>query len=508
MHSKKACLVVNPRAGENVAKLPDVLAVLSAAGWTTKVCLREYCGHAMELATWAAEEGDDPVIAFGGDGTVNQVINGIMNAKGQSSTVAVIPGGTANIWANEVGIPCDPLKAALTLLNSDRRAIDVGYVEVEGLTLPGGAEADSHQKQKKDKKARKKRQKETAKARHHFLLMAGLGLDAAIMERVSKSLKYKIGPLAVGIAAVKELAAQQPFPVEIRASSAGREGEVLWKGEALQIVIGNTRKYAEILEMTPNAYIDDGILDVCVITPGDPLSTVGQIASLVLQRKPDKSVTEYFHDAHLLITVPASIGMEVDGSAVKLDDYVGKSERKALQSAENREQVMVTYRFDALPGALHIAIPRTYDDTLFEKTSDKKELLIQAHEAAKKEQEQAEVGQLTEDNTQQDGNQAEDALDAAIVNALLKRGRKVTVVGAGPDPDKREIYIIAGEACKKNTGDICPVAVRIDDHTTIMKQDGQFASPAIVQELPEGTEVVVEGKKNKRGVISASMVVV
>jgi diacylglycerol kinase family enzyme len=116
MQSQRACLVINPRDGQNVATLPALLAVFSAAGWQTDVVLKEYGGHAMELATEAASKGYDIVIGYGGDGTLNQVVNGMMNGKQKKqSLVGVLPGGTANVWATEVSVPSDPVKAALTL---------------------------------------------------------------------------------------------------------------------------------------------------------------------------------------------------------------------------------------------------------------------------------------------------------------------------------------------------------------------------------------------------------
>src|SRR3989440_11242993 len=125
--------------------------------------------------------------------------------------------------------------------------------------------------------------------------MAGLGIDAGVMSHAPKPLKYRIGPLAVGISAAEELPKQHPFPIEIRAAGGGRNGAVLWKGEAIQVVIGNTRKYANIVEMTPNAYIDDGVLDVCVITAGEPLTHLQQITTLLLSRKPHRLTAENIH---------------------------------------------------------------------------------------------------------------------------------------------------------------------------------------------------------------------
>src|SRR6476619_1737521 len=76
MKAKSALLIINPRRGKNVARLSDVLAVLSAAGWKTDTALKEFRGHTMELAKAATETRYDLVIGYGGDGTLNQVVNG------------------------------------------------------------------------------------------------------------------------------------------------------------------------------------------------------------------------------------------------------------------------------------------------------------------------------------------------------------------------------------------------------------------------------------------------
>jgi YegS/Rv2252/BmrU family lipid kinase len=514
MNGKKACIVINPRAGQNIVKLPDMLAIFAAAGWKTDIAIKEYGGQTMELATKAAEKNYDLVIGYGGDGTLCQVVNGVMNAKGQHSRVALIPGGTANVWASEVGIPVDPVKAALTLVSSECRKVDIGHVEIESLSFPGttqdeqaGAHASPDVQQMQERKV-----KSTPTAKHHFMLMAGLGIDAAVMGHVSKPLKYKIGPLAVGLSAAKELPAQHPFPVEIRANGGGRKGEVLWKGEAIQVVIGNTRRYADVVEMTPNAYIDDGILDVCVITAGDPLSTMQQITSLLLRRHPDNTSAEYFHGAHLSISAPASIDMQLDGSAIKLKDYLSKADRAALQQADNLEQVIVNYRFDVMPRALRVAIPSNYDEALFEHSSHEEvahEVNAQEHSEQEKQGKQASE-QHDEDSSRKKDQSSSGEAKASLsqLGALMDNGREVTIIGATTIPAKKRTYIIAGTSLKQNTGEIKPVAVRIDEDTTIIKRTGEHVSPAFVLGLPEGEQIVVEGKKSKRGVIRATRMVV
>src|SRR5256885_16955789 len=95
-----------------------------------------YSFMAISVSQPAAEKNYELVIGFGGDGTLSQIVNGVMNAGGQHSTVGLIPGGTANVWASEIGLPTDPIKAVLALVNSEPRKVDIGHVAVESLTFP------------------------------------------------------------------------------------------------------------------------------------------------------------------------------------------------------------------------------------------------------------------------------------------------------------------------------------------------------------------------------------
>ncbi|GAC1383477.1 MAG: hypothetical protein NVS4B7_09980 [Ktedonobacteraceae bacterium] len=494
MHCKKVCLVVDLREGQNMAQITNMIAVMSAAGWKTDIALKEYGGESMQLARKAVEQDYDLVLAYGGDGTLNQVVNGVMSAKGKS-IVGVIPGGTANEWAGEISLPGDHVKAALTLVNSNARDVDLGHVEVQALTFPGNT-AQSAQKQKKDSKKKKL----SAGAKQYFLLMAGLGIDAAVIAHTSKSLKYHMGRVAFDVAAVKELPQQKPFPIEIRASSNGGEPETHWQGEAIQVIVANTRRYANLIEITPDAYLDDGLLDVCVITEAtNPLTTVEQITSLLLRRKPDSGTSKFFRGAHLSLCVPASILMHLDGSAVELKDYLSKAEREALQQVADLHQVMVNYQFDAEAHALQIAIPRIYDNTLF---------LHPQPTAAITQKKQAKNG-VQQQTVVQSGAKQQQPIENA--GAVLEHGSKVTVIGVTPRPDKIETYIIAGNMHKPQTDDLLPVAVRIDGTVTVMKGNAEHVErvPAeSVEQLQEGTDIVVEGKTSKRGVIRATHVVI
>ncbi|HKF35902.1 MAG TPA: diacylglycerol kinase family protein [Ktedonobacteraceae bacterium] len=494
MKRKKACLVINPHAGQNVTKIADLIAVLAAAGWSTDIALKEFGGQSMELAARAAKANYDLVIGYGGDGTLNQVLNGVMNAGRCQSIVGVIPGGTANVWAAEIGVPHDPVQAALTLVNSEARKVDIGHVEVQGLSFPGTTQDDREKRrEKKGKQIHKREAGATTKAKHHFLLMAGLGFDAAIMEHVSKAFKYRVGRLAPVLSAAEELPRQHPFPVEIRVGGTKHEDEKIWQGEAFQVVVGNTRRYANIVQMTPGAYLDDGLLQVCLITAGNTLKTIEQLATLLFRRRPDNAASEHFEGASITISIPASIDLQLDGSAVRLKDYLHKADRKALQSAGNTQEVMVTYRFDAMPRALQVAIPSTYDGALFEKPVAEEKLCVSLDEKA----------------AEQHGH-IEEVLHESeeLIAKLLAHGHQVTVRGVTAQPEKQHTYIIAGTVPHQMTGDVTPVALRVDSSVTILRRSGEHASPVMVQELQESAVIVAAGKKSKYGVIRTTHLVI
>lgn len=488
MKKRKVCLVINPREGQNVAKLADILAVLDAAGCKTSVVLKEYAGHTQKLAQQAAEDRYDLVIAYGGDGTINQVVNGVMNA-GSKPMIGAIPGGTANEWVHEISLPADdPVKTVMALLESEDRLVDVGHVTVDSLLLPGDTQPTRVKRRKRGK---------AENLRSHFLLMAGLGLDAAVMQGVSKPLKHKVKQLAVGLSAAKELPSFRPFPLEL----SDEDHHLLWRGEALQVVVGNTRLYADVLHMTPNAYIDDGQLDVCILTSGTFLGTMGQIFSLLLRRQPDSNFTaEYFKGTRLFMKVPAPVAIQLDGSAVKLNDVLQRVQKQVLKNMESLEGVVVEYCFEASPRALHVAVPRTYDNTLFEKRA--------GHEQA--EAPQQEVSPAAEEDTSStDMPKSEDTLPvfAELLSKVRAEGRKVNVLGTSFDVE-HGAYIVAGKYTQASSGAAKPTAVRADDTTTILSASGEKLAPLALRKLREGQEIIVSGKKRKRGGIQARYVVV
>jgi len=489
MGSKQASIVVDLRTGKNVIHVPDLIAILSAAGYKPDVALKAYGGETLNLARKAAREGCGLVIGYGGDGTLNDVVNGVMNAGGKS-LIGDIPGGTYNEWAGVMGLPEDPVKATLALVESEARRIDLGHIEVQNLTLPGRDGQGSQTMRQGQKQS-----KQLPQSRQYFFLHVGLGADATFMAHISKPLKYRFGHLAFDLAAIKELPEMHPFPVEVQVMSDRGEGAMKWQGEAWQVIVSKTRYYAGNVDIAPDAYLDDGLLNVCVITADSPLKTAEEALSFLVRRKLDEKMTRYFRGSQLSIRVPAATSMQVDGSIVKLEDYVCKSERDALRQVNNAGEVMVSYRFDAVPAAVRMAVPRTFNGTLFQTAAHTGQGRGPRAEQSEKQTPSVQRNDMQQGEFQ-GGNQQGNG-------SLQQQEYRVTVIGVAHHPAKPDASIIAGKYEKPDTDETEVVAVRVNDRTPVLRQEDERVPATEVQALQEGQEIVVVGKKSKRGVIRA-----
>jgi diacylglycerol kinase family enzyme len=129
----RALLVVNPQATATTAAGRDVLAHALASDVKLEVVQTTYRGHATDAAAQAAADGVDLVVAHGGDGTVNEVVNGLMRGEADDAEavpiLGVVPGGSANVFARALGLPRDPVEATHHLL----QAIEGGRSRLIGL---------------------------------------------------------------------------------------------------------------------------------------------------------------------------------------------------------------------------------------------------------------------------------------------------------------------------------------------------------------------------------------
>lgn len=165
----RALLIVNPHATSTTPAGRDVLAAALASELKLDTVATTHRGHAAELAEQAARDGFDLVVAHGGDGTVNEVVNGLLIAGGvHAPALGVVPGGSANVFGAGVGVPRDPVEATRHLLHAVRE----GRRRTIGL---GRLRAWSHHTPT------------TQPLQRWFTFNAGLGLDADAVRRVERA---------------------------------------------------------------------------------------------------------------------------------------------------------------------------------------------------------------------------------------------------------------------------------------------------------------------------------
>jgi YegS/Rv2252/BmrU family lipid kinase len=157
---------------------------------------------------------------------VNEVANGL---AGSQTALAVVRGGTANVWAKEARLPRKPGDALRVLEHGETREIDLGLA-----------------------------------GERYFLLMAGVGFDAAIVREVSERLKRRFGAAAYALHGLQRAFGYRPTDAELIIDGAATTEPVHW------LLLGNTRSYAGVVNITHNARLDDGELDLYLLRKGGP----------------------------------------------------------------------------------------------------------------------------------------------------------------------------------------------------------------------------------------------
>ena len=297
----RALIVFNPIAGQAASFEQDIRAARDLwreHGWEVDVQPTSGPGDGTRIAREAAEQGYDVVVAAGGDGTVNEVINGL---AGTRTALAALPVGTVNVWVRELGMPLQPRAAAEALLRAQTRAIDLGRA-----------------------------------GDRYFLLMCGVGLDAAVTAEVRPEEKRKLGVLAYLKTALSVITRYRGTPARITV-----DGRTI-RSRVLMVVLGNSQLYGGVVKITARASIDDGLLDVCVIKGSSLWSAPFRILSIVTQRYNLDPKIEYHRAREVRITARRSLPVQVDG------DHIGYT----------------PMTFTAMPGVLNARLPENLSEEL------------------------------------------------------------------------------------------------------------------------------------------------
>ena len=273
----RTCVIFNPAARGEKAR--HFRRHLEALGNQATLKLTAAAGDARRLAEEAVNEGFDIVVAAGGDGTLNEVLNGLGDAPEgfERARLGLLPLGTVNVFARELGLPVR-LEAAWEAIQQGKETrIDLPCVDHEADGL---------------------------RQRRYFAQLAGAGLDARAIELVHWPLKKRIGPLAYVVAGLKALMGAQS---KITVTGGGRSetGEL--------VLIGNGRLYGGQYRIFPGADLRDGRLDVCVFPRVNWLTLARCGPALLLQGRPPASLVRAFQAESLTLNSPVTTPLEADG---------------------------------------------------------------------------------------------------------------------------------------------------------------------------------------------------
>jgi diacylglycerol kinase (ATP) len=273
----RICVIFNPAARGNKARhfrrYFNELSQQCALKATTAP------GDARRFAQAAVATGYDAVVAAGGDGTVNEVLNGIGDEPDgfQRTRLGVLPLGTVNVFARELKIPLRLERAWQVLRRGREMKIDL-------------ARADFLEDGKPQQR--------------YFMQLAGAGLDARAIELVSWKLKKNAGPLAYVVAGLQALAEKQPR-LTICADGKKLEGELA--------LFGNGRFYGGSLAIFPAAEMGDGRLDACVFPRVNLPALLRLAPGMVFRRQlPEKQVGRLCAEK-IELTSDAPAAFELDG---------------------------------------------------------------------------------------------------------------------------------------------------------------------------------------------------
>ena len=266
-------LIANPTAGRAGGKKLELAAsYLSEKGVTVDICITQKRGDALEAARSAASSSQKPdmAVACGGDGTINEVVNGL---AGSAVPLGVIPLGTVNLYVMETGIPMDLRGACDVLLKGEVKRIRLGKVNGR-----------------------------------YFLLMAGVGFDADVVYRLDLALKKKLGKVAYVLTGLGRLASYRYDKLEIEIDSSR-------KVQGYSVVVGNMKFYGGRVSITPHADFSKNQLDICVFKGKGALNMLKYTFGVMMGKHLGFNDVEYVSARSLKISSARKAYIQIDGDS-------------------------------------------------------------------------------------------------------------------------------------------------------------------------------------------------
>ena len=270
--------IINPISGtQSKHEIPDLIdRMMDKERFECKVCITEYAGHAAELAKACAAQGDDIVVAVGGDGTVNEVARSLVHTK---TALGIIPCGSGNGLARHLCIPMD-IRKALDIINQ-AQIVDFDYGVINDLP---------------------------------FFCTCGMGFDAFISLKFAEA--GKRGPITYVENVLKEGLKYKPETYEI----IDDNGTTKYK--AFLIACANASQYGNNAYIAPGATMKDGKMDVIIMEPFDALEAPQIAADLFMKTLGNNSKIKTFRTRKLTIHRQSPGAIHYDGDPIMTNSNI------------------------------------------------------------------------------------------------------------------------------------------------------------------------------------------
>ncbi|MFC7322090.1 diacylglycerol/lipid kinase family protein [Halobacillus campisalis] len=270
---KQAMIIVNPSSGkeEAVDHVEKIEKILEGKEYTVKTVQTEKELDATKFCQDACSQEFDVVVSLGGDGTLNETINGMVD-QAHRPKLGIVPMGTVNDFARALNIPLEP-EAAIETLESDlKKKVDIGSFNDR-----------------------------------YFVNIVAIGAIAEATSEVSPEQKTRFGPLAYLMEGVKTLASSNAYPLRIEYD------DKVWEGDSFLFLAALTKSTAGFEKLSPDAKVNDGVLH-CYVIKNVNMLRVASIVTAVLRGnlKEDKDV-EYFQAKKLRVSSSEKLHTNVDG---------------------------------------------------------------------------------------------------------------------------------------------------------------------------------------------------
>lgn len=281
---QQVAVVVNPVKERAHEARMLIEAACRGAGWPEPLVFhttRADPGHT--AARQALEAGADVVIPCGGDGTIRVVAEVL---AGTDTALGLVPLGTGNLLARNLDLDVTKLAQCVhTAVFGRQRRIDTATM---ALTAPDGEVS-----------------------RHTFLVIAGVGMDADVLNDTSEDLKRVVGWMAYTEAGIRHMPGQRRRRVEISLDDADFQTR-----RVRSVLFANCSKLPGGVDFIPDAYLDDGILDVAIMSPRSLIGWVAMYVKIMVQHKRQLPVMQFYGAHKVSIRVPEPIETQVDGDVV------------------------------------------------------------------------------------------------------------------------------------------------------------------------------------------------